>query len=88
MGIEMDRKMRTIKEHALEETAVCYSCHQRFNIKKVLKHNKDMHKGELTQFRDKVVKYSSIKIVHGICKEERLFNDKKKILSLFLKVFC
>ena len=47
-----------------------------------------MHKGELTQFRDKVVKYSSIKIVHGICKEERLFNDKKKILSLALKVFC
>ena len=88
MGIEMDRKMCIIKEHALEETAVFYSCHRRFNIKKVLKHNKDMHKGELTQFGDKVVKYSSIKIVHGICKEEQLFNDKKKILSLALKVFC
>jgi hypothetical protein len=47
-----------------------------------------MHKGELTQFGDKVVKYSSIKVVHGICKEERLFNDKKLILSLALKVFC
>ena len=32
MGVEMDRKMRIIKEHAFEETAVCYSCYRRFNL--------------------------------------------------------
>ena len=47
-----------------------------------------MHNGELTQFQDKIVKYSSIKIVHGICREERLFKDKNKILGLVLKMFC
>ena len=43
MVVEMDRKMRIIEEHAFEETAVCYSCHRIFNLKKVLKYNIDIH---------------------------------------------
>lgn len=48
----------------------------------------DIHKGETTQFCDRIVKYSSMKIIHGICKDERLFSNKKKFLSIALKIFC
>ena len=88
MGIEMDRMMRVIKEYAIEETAICLVCHRRVKMEKVLKHNKDIHKGELIEFCDKLIQYSSIKVIHGICKEEKLFQNKKKFLNLALKVFC
>lgn len=87
-GKEMTRTMRVIKENAIVETAVCLTCHRRFNIDKILKHNRDIHDGETTQFFDRNVKFSSIKIVHGICKDERIFQDKKEFLALALKIFC
>ena len=55
---------------------------------KMTKHNKDIHKGEFNQFGDQVISFSSIKIVHGICKEEKLYMGKEKFLSLALKIFC
>ena len=88
MGIEMERSMRVIKENALVETAICLTCHRRFRMEKVLKHNMDIHGGDQTQFCDKIVTYSSIKVIHGICKEKRLYQDKQKILSFALKIFC
>ena len=48
----------------------------------------DIHGGDQTQFCDKILTYSSIKVIHGICKEKRLYQDKKKILSFALKIFC
>ena len=84
----MNRHMRLIKQHAIQESAVCLTCHRRFNIDKIQKHNMDIHKGETTQFCDRIVKYSSMKIIHGICKDERLFSNKKKFLSIALKIFC
>ena len=34
------------------------------------KHNQNTHDGESTQFCDRVVKYSSIKIIHGSCQNQ------------------
>ena len=88
MGNEMNRMMRVIKKEAIEETAVCLTCHRRFNISKLQKHNKNTHNGEMTQFCDRVVKYSSMKIIHGICQNKFLYQGKEEFLSLALKVFC
>ena len=88
MSKDMTRNMRFINEHAIQETAVCLTCHRRFNIDKIKKHNVDIHGGEITQFCDRIVKYSSIKIMHGICKDQRVFENKKKFLAFALKIFC
>ena len=58
-----------------------------WNIDKIKKHNTDIHGGEITQFCDRIEKYSSIKIIHGICKDQRLYSNKKKFLAFALKIF-
>lgn len=88
MAKDMTRNMRMIKEHAIQESAVCLTCHRRFSMDKIKKHNVDIHGGELTRFCDSVIKYSSIKIIHGICKDERVFSNKERFLGFALKVFC
>ena len=88
MAKDMTRNMRMIKEHAIQESAVCLTCHRRFSMDKIKKHNVDIHGGELTRFCDRVLKYSSIKIIHGICKDERVFSNKERFLGFALKVFC
>ena len=88
MAKDMTRNMRIIKEHAIQESALCLTCHRRFSMEKIKKQNVDIHGGELTRFCDKVLKYSSIKIIHGICKDERVFTNKEKFLGFALKVFC
>ena len=40
MGNEINRVMKIIKLEANEEKAVCLICHRRFDIRKVLRHNK------------------------------------------------
>ena len=39
MGNEMNRTMRVIKQQAIEETAVGLTCHGRFTVSKLQKHN-------------------------------------------------
>ena len=82
------RDMRVIKQEAIEETAVCLTCHRRYNVNKLQKHYLFTHDGETTQFCERVVKYSSMKIIHGICQSKYLYEEKKQFLSLALKVFC
>ena len=57
-------------------------------MNKLQKHKLTTHNGETTQFCDRVVKYSSIKIIHGICQNKYLYEGKEGFLSLALKVFC
>ena len=52
------------------------------------KHNIITHNGETTQFCDRIVKYSSMKIIHGICQNMWLYDGKEQFLLLALKVFC
>ena len=52
------------------------------------KHNKDIHKGVQNQFGDEIITVSSIKVIHGNRTTDKLFQDKQKILSLALEIFC
>ena len=52
------------------------------------KHNKDIHKGVQNQFGDEIITVSPIKVIHGNCTTDKLFQDKQKILSLALEIFC
>ena len=74
---EINRVMRIIKQEAIEESAVCLICHKRFDIRKVLRHNKNTNEGESTQFCDRIVKFSSMKIIYGIC-QNKFFNEGKE----------
>ena len=48
MGNELNRVMRIIKQEAIEDSAVCLTCHRRFDIRKMQKHNQNTHDGEST----------------------------------------
>ena len=43
----------------------------------ILKHVKNTHKGESTSFTDVEHKFRSTKLLHGVCKNEKLYEDKK-----------
>ena len=51
------------------------------------KHNKDIHKGVQNQFGDEIITVSPIKVIHGNCTTDKLFQDKQKILSLAFEIF-
>ena len=85
---EMDISKHVIKEHCLTTTAVCLTCHRRFEMDKIKRHVQNIHRGEDTSFCDQIVKLSTIKILHGTCKQEKLYNDKKQFWSLALKLLC
>ena len=59
-----------------------------FFSSKMTKHNKDIHKGVQNQFGDEIITVSPIKVIHGNCTTDKLFQDKQKILSLALEIFC
>ena len=60
---EMDISKRSIKEHCLTTTAVCLTCHRRFEMDKIKRHVQNIHRGEDTSFCDQIVKLSTIKNV-------------------------
>ena len=84
----MNRTMRVIKQEAIKETAVGLHCHGRYTVIKLKKHNLFTHIGETTQFRDRIVKYSSMKIIHEICQNKCLYEGKEQFVSLALKIVC
>ena len=45
----------------------------------IQKHVMNIHQGENTSFADVETKFLSTKILHGICKNENLYDNKKKI---------
>ena len=85
---DMDRSKRTIKEYAMIRTVTCFTCYRQYDYNKVLNHVKIVHKNEDTQFGEDSTKLSVIKVLHGICKEEKLYEDKKEFLALALKLLC
>jgi hypothetical protein len=88
MDQNMNKIKRQIREYGLERRVVCFLCHRRILSSKMMKHNKDIHKGARNQFGDEITTFSSIKIIHGICKSDKLYQDKQNILSLALEIFC
>ena len=92
MGNEINRTLQVIKQEAIEETAVCLTCHRRYTVSKLQKQNLFIHNGEITQFCDRIVRYSSMihsmKIIHGICHNKCLYEGKEQFSSLPLKIIC
>ncbi len=84
----MDKTKHNIKEHALQRNVVCFTCYRQFEFNKVLNHVKVTHKNENTQFGDENNTLSAIKVIHGICKDEKVYQDKKEFLAIALKVLC
>ena len=81
----MNKIKRSIKEHAIQRTVVCLLCYRQYDFEKVSRHVKVVHKDKTTQFGEEFIKYSSIKVIHGICQNDVLYNDKK-IFSTRFKV--
>ena len=77
----MDKAKRSIKEYAIKRSVVCLLCCRQYSYNKMLKHSKVVHKEKTTQFGEELTKYSSIKVIHGICKNEKVYLDKKEFLE-------
>ena len=84
----MDKAKRSIKEYAIKRSVVCLLCCRQYSYNKMLKHSKVVHKEETTQFGEELTKYSSIKVFHGICENEKVYQDKKEFLAIALKLLC
>ena len=58
-------------------------------LKALKKHAESAHKQKDTiRCQDPVRTYSSIKVLHGVCQQEKLFSDKKDFIALALKLLC
>ena len=51
-------------------------------------HVENIHIGTDTSFCDLITKFSSIKVLHGICQQEKYYQDKQRFLSIALKLSC
>ena len=80
----MNRSKHVIKEHDMIRTAICFTCYRQYDYDYV----KIVHKNETTHFGDEKRKVSVIKVLHGICKDKKLYQDKKEFLSFALKLLC
>ena len=78
-GVDMTKEKKAIKAVAIVETAVCLECHRRFEMPIALKkHAETAHKQKETiRCQDPVRAYSSIKVLHGVCQQEKLYSDGK-----------
>ena len=64
---------------AILETSVCIEC-CRLALKK---HAETAHKQmETIRCQDPIRAYNSIKVLHGVCQQEKICSDKKEILAL------
>ena len=89
-GVDIAKEKKAIKAVAIVETAVCLECHRRFEMPIALKkHAETAHKQKETiRCQDPVRAYSSIKVLHGVCQQEKLYSDKKDFVALALKLLC
>ena len=87
--INMTKDKKSIKSAAVTETAVCELCHRRFEFKDLVKHVKNQHKDqEAVNSLDQIKTYNSIKVLHGVCLQEKLYYGKQEFLNLALKLLC
>lgn len=87
--INMTKEKKSIKSAAVNETAICKLCHRRFEFKELVKHVKHQHKNQETvQSLDQIKTFSSIKVLHGVCLQEKLYFGKQQFVSLALKLLC
>ena len=70
----MNHQKHQIKEVSCTVTAVCLTCHKQYP-KACYEH---------TSFADIETKFLSIKILHGICKNENFYENKQEFLTLAL----
>ena len=82
----MNLQKHQIKEVSFTVTAVCLTCHKIYPKDMIQKHVMNIHQGENTSFADVETKFLSTKILHGICKNENLYDNKKEFLTLALKL--
>ena len=87
--VDMTKDKKVIKSAAVTETAVCLQCHQRFEILALIKHVNTVHKHfESVQCQDQIKTFSSIKVLHGMCQQEKFYIGKQDFISLSLKLLC
>ena len=88
-NVNMSKEKQAIKAASISETEVCLACHRRFELFALKKHIQSAHKSiDSVDTQDKIVKFSSIKVLHGVCKLEKYYIDKQKFISLALKLLC
>ena len=59
------------------------------NATELKKHAESAHKQkETVRCQDLLRSFSSVKVLHGICQQEKLFCDKQEFISLALKLLC
>ena len=85
----MTKEKQAIRAAAISETAVCLECHRRFEITELKKHIKNAHKGlQFISCQDKIKTFSSTKVLHGVCQNEKFYIAQKCFIALALKLLC
>ena len=88
-NVNITKEKQAIKAAAISESEVCLKCHRRFEISEIKKHIETVHKGAVyAQAQDRLVRFSSVKVLHGVCKLEKYYIDQQKFISLALKLLC
>ena len=89
VDIEMTKDKKSIKTAAVKESAVCSVCHRRFQFSELVKHVIKVHKDmNSVNCIDQIKTFSSIKVLHGVCQQEKFFFGKQQFISLALKLLC
>ena len=66
-NVDMSKDKQANTAASISETEVCLACHRRFGILDLKKHIKSAHKHiDLVYTQDKIVKFSSINVLHGV----------------------
>ena len=85
----MTKERQAIKAAALTELAVCLECHRRFQAHDIKKHMTNSHKGlQVVKLQDQIIKYNSIKVLHGICQNEKFYINIQHFITSTLKLLC
>ena len=85
----MIKDKKTFKSAAITKTAVCELCHGRFVFKDLARHFKSNHKDKETmQTLDQIKTINSIKVLHGVCIQEKFYFGKQGFLNIALKLLC
>ena len=75
-----DKIKRQLKEYGHDRLVVYFLSRRHIPSSKMTKRNKDIHKEVQNESSgDEIITFLSIKVIHGICKTDKLFHDKKKI---------
>ena len=68
-NVDMSKEKQAIKAASISETEVCLAWHRRFELYALKKHIQSAHKSiDLVDTQDNILKFSSIKVLHGVCK--------------------